>query len=306
MDAFKHVLAFTDGRPEGERAVEAAARLAKQGGGKLTIFHVVEPPPAVPGVAEELGAALTAAQLGELDRLRERARAIGVEADGEIRTGRPFVEIIRAAERFGCDLIVKAARGRARLGWPLLGSTALHLVRKSPVPVWIVGESAESVEPRRIIALLSSGAASEEREALDRRVLEVATQVAASTGAELSVGAAWDAPGESLLGRRMAAETLQAYVDGSRRLAEEGLGRALEPFQSAINPARVHLVRGVPYVELTKLAAERADLTVIGTAPPKQGAAFLIREEAEEVINRLETSIVAVKPDGFASPVLGQ
>jgi len=42
---------------------------------------------------------------------------------------------------------------------------------------------------------------------------------------------------------------------------------------------------------------------VIGTAPPSGGAAFLIREEAEEVVNRLETSIVAVKPDGFVSPV---
>ena len=59
----------------------------------------------------------------------------------------------------------------------------------------------------------------------------------------------------------------------------------------------------MPYVELVGLAARTADLAVIGTSPPKGGAAFLIREEAEEVINRLDTSIVAVKPDGFVSPV---
>jgi hypothetical protein len=42
---------------------------------------------------------------------------------------------------------------------------------------------------------------------------------------------------------------------------------------------------------------------VIGTTTSSGAAAFLIREEAEELINRLETSIVAVKPDGFVSPV---
>jgi len=42
---------------------------------------------------------------------------------------------------------------------------------------------------------------------------------------------------------------------------------------------------------------------VIGSTPPSGGAAFLIREEAEEVINRVGTSIVAVKPKDFVSPV---
>ncbi len=298
----ERILVVTDGRPEAERALQVGATLAKRGGGKLTILHVAEPPVRVPELDSELCEALTTEQLEELDRLRSVAEKLGVETACEARTGRPFVEIIRTAKREGCDLVVKAAKGRGRLGWPLLGSTALHLVRKCPVPVWLVGEETEPI-PRRIMALLASDPASEERQALDRGVLEVASSLAEKTGAELRVGAAWDAPGESLLRRRMPEEKLRAYVDGTRRQAEDGLGRALEPFQSSINPARVHLVRGVPYVELVALATERADLVVIGTTPPRGGAGFLIREEAEEVINRLGTSIVAVKPADFVSPV---
>ena len=101
----------------------------------------------------------------------------------------------------------------------------------------------------------------------------------------------------------MPEERLRTYVESARRQAEDGMGRALEPFAGAVNPARVHLVRGIPHVELVDLVARRGDLAVIGTAPPSGGGAFLIREEAEETIHRLVTSIVAVKPDGFVSPV---
>ena len=299
---FRHPLVYTDGRPEGVRALEVAAAMVRRNGGRLTVLHVAEPPLPIHELEAELGEALRSGQLDELDRMRDRARELGVEVACEMRVGRPFVEIIRLAESAGCDLVVKAARGRKRLGWPLLGSTALHLVRKCPVPVWLVGEQPQAV-PRRVMALLSSDPVSDERIALDRRVLSVAEALAVETDAELRVGAAWEVPGDALLRKRMSDEAFDAYVAGARRQAEDGLGSALEPFRDRIHPARVHLVRGVPYIELVDLAAREADLVVIGTTPPSAGAAFLIREEAEEVIHRFDGSIVALKPEGFVSPV---
>ena len=62
--------------------------------------------------------------------------------------------------------------------------------------------------------------------------------------------------------------------------------------------------RGTPYVELVGLVEhQRAELAVIGFAPTGVLSGFLIREESEEVINRLECSILAIKPEGFVSPV---
>lgn len=299
---FRNVLVYADGRPECERAVAVGAESVRKNGGRLRLVHVVEPPASVPGLDADVGRAIEAAQAEELERLSGLARKLGVEADCEARVGSPFVELIRSALRAGCDLVVKSATGRPRLGWPLLGSTALHLVRKCPVPVWLVGDHPDPL-PRRIIALLGSDGSSEARQILDRRVLSVACSIAETIGAEIRVGAAWDAPGASLLERRMPGEALRAYVEGARREAEEGLGRALATFTRRINPARVHLVRGVPHLELAELASREADLAVIGTTPPSAGSAFLIREEAEDLINRLETSIVAVKAADFVSPV---
>jgi hypothetical protein len=44
-------------------------------------------------------------------------------------------------------------------------------------------------------------------------------------------------------------------------------------------------------------------ISPIGSAPPNVATGFVIREEAEEVTQRLATSILAIKPDGFASPI---
>ena len=50
----------------------------------------------------------------------------------------PFVEIIRAAEKDGYDLVLAGTRGLSSHRRILVGSTAERLVRKCPCPVWIV------------------------------------------------------------------------------------------------------------------------------------------------------------------------
>jgi nucleotide-binding universal stress UspA family protein len=296
---FRNVLVFSDGQPRGERALRVGARVARASGGRLEILHV--------GGARRLrdpllGEALGALQMEHVERLRALAAELGVEAEAEVRSGRAFVEIIRKVQQGGFDLVVKAARGRERSGWPLLGSTAQHLVRKCPVPVWLVGDGSEAA-PRRVLALLSGGPPSDARTALDRRVLEVACSLGAPSGARVHVAAAWDAPGASLLTGRVPAAEIESYVESERRDAEDALGKALQGFEGRIHPAHVELVRGAPERELVALAERDVDLVVLGTSPPDHGGGFLIREEAEDVLNRLDASAVAVKPEDFVSPI---
>jgi hypothetical protein len=44
-------------------------------------------------------------------------------------------------------------------------------------------------------------------------------------------------------------------------------------------------------------------LIVLGSVPPDAGVGILIREEVEDLIQRTSCSILAIKPDGFRSPV---
>ena len=55
-----------------------------------------------------------------------------------VRTGVPFLEIIRYAKELEIDLIVLGTHGRTGLAHVLLGSVAERVVRKSPCPVLTV------------------------------------------------------------------------------------------------------------------------------------------------------------------------
>lgn len=61
--SFENVLVSTDGGPERERALEVAASLVKQAGGRITLLHVAEPPLRVPALGAEIGEVLTSGQL---------------------------------------------------------------------------------------------------------------------------------------------------------------------------------------------------------------------------------------------------
>ncbi len=52
-----------------------------------------------------------------------------------IKQGWPFIEIIQMAKKESVDLIVMGTHGRTGLDHILFGSTAEHVVQKSPCPV---------------------------------------------------------------------------------------------------------------------------------------------------------------------------
>ncbi len=139
---------------------------------------------------------------------------------GELRgpNGRPFVEIIQACHRDGCDLVVKAAKGTAAR----VASPREHRApsgRKCPVPVWLVGEKRS--RPRVASWHCSPAIPSDERHALDRRVLGVACSFA-SRGAELMSVPRGTHPGRTCCADGAGGEASRIR----RRRTEAGRGRA--------------------------------------------------------------------------------
>jgi len=63
-----------------------------------------------------------------------------------LRSGRPFVEIVRLAREIPADLVVMGTHGRSGLRHALIGSVAERVVRKSPCPVLTVKQAGASFE----------------------------------------------------------------------------------------------------------------------------------------------------------------
>ena len=133
---FRHVLVPHDFSPQATVALKAAAQLAKQHRGKLTVLHVVVPfylPADVP-----FGMPAPGDLIPEQRRHLERLVAKTVGSDGppvsvQVEIGDASQRIIDAARR--ADSIVMATSGRTGLAHFLIGSVAEKVVRHAAVPV---------------------------------------------------------------------------------------------------------------------------------------------------------------------------
>ena len=92
---------------------------------------------------------------GESQRLEQWVdfvRRRGAPVGGKMLYRTPFLEIIREVLRNEHDLVRTTAEGRGGLQDRLFGSTTMHLMRKSPCPVWVVGPT----QPERCTRILAA------------------------------------------------------------------------------------------------------------------------------------------------------
>ncbi len=84
----------------------------------------------------------------------------------------------------------------------------------------------------------------------------------------------------------------------------EGWMICCKPFQATHDSPEIHLRRGSPARIIRSVADEiEADLMVMGTVCRAGAAGFLIGNTAETVLGDITCSILALKPDGFVSPI---
>jgi nucleotide-binding universal stress UspA family protein len=147
---YRRILVALDGSETSIRALTASLNLARQGGGRVRMVHVVEelaylggfdPYGASSGdlikVIRENGAKVLANGLAA-------AQSAGVEADTVLydNFGERLPEAVAdAAKQWNADLIVVGTHGRRGIGRVLMGSGAEQIIRLSPVPVLVIRSS---------------------------------------------------------------------------------------------------------------------------------------------------------------------
>ncbi len=75
-----------------------------------------------------------------VDRHAEEFDALGLEANGHVRIGKPVEEILRAALDLRCDLIAMATRHHGRSVRPKSTRVAEKIVWRSRLPVLLIAE----------------------------------------------------------------------------------------------------------------------------------------------------------------------
>jgi universal stress protein E len=208
--------------------------------------------------------------------------------------GRPVLEIVRHAMREGTDVVIVGKRGESDRDGRRLGAVAAKLLRKCPVPVWVVHPET-NLALRRVLAAT-------DLTPIGSLATRLAAQVAELAGAELHVVHAYQIPMALQLesSRMSAADRVaahQAIEDRVRRAILEGLGEHR-------GEARLHLGATSPSLGIRQ-AVERvdADLLVMGTLSRGGVAGLLMGNTAERMLHRVPCSLLTIKPDDFVSPI---
>ena len=142
MINLKTILFPTDFSPQADKAREYAYSLAEKFAAELHVVCVVQDvalmAPEMPGTFTMPVSNLNDVIKGAEQGLQKYPACVGKEPVRTVRTGEPFVEIIRYAKEQNIDLIVMGTHGRTGLTHALLGSVAERVVRKAGCPVLTV------------------------------------------------------------------------------------------------------------------------------------------------------------------------
>ena len=141
---YKRILVPTDGSPMSDKALEGAARFAKQLGATLVIVTVVEPysyttlsgyrPESVEQYDERV---MSEAERRLLDA-QKTCDKVGVESVCVmVKSFSPAEAIMEQAKKHDCDVVFMASHGRKGFAAVLLGSETQKVLTHSHIPVMV-------------------------------------------------------------------------------------------------------------------------------------------------------------------------
>ncbi len=299
MRRFKRILVVADPLTSAEPAITRAVLLAKANKAKVTVANVQRE---LERDLPRMQNAFTRQQKERLDNLVRRVAVNGDKVTTKALTGIPFLEIIREVVKGKHDLVIKASEGRGGVSRWLFGSTDLHLLRKCPCPVWILKPSKYK-RISRLLAAVDLNPGIEANLELNTLILDLATSLARDAGSELHIVHAWSVPNEQALIFGGSDKDAERYAREMRMERKLRMDELLGNYDLTGIRAKTHLLKGDPGTVIPAISKkERVQLVVMGTVARTGIPGFIIGNTAEQTLNRLDCSVIAVKPGGFRIP----
>lgn len=309
MQRFKNILAYVDLALDEHPALARGVRLARYNDASLTAMTAIDEHPAQAHAilrSIHLKDALETIEREyreQLEQIVQPYREAGLAVETVIAHGSTFIEVIRAALNRQHDLVIKAVSSEGIYHRTFFGSTDMHLLRKCPTPLWLI-KPGEPEAFRQILVPLDPNMDEGIKHDLGMKLLKLATSLAEMDGAELMIVHAWQAFEEVKLKTLMEPQRFEEYHRAWGQESSNRTWRFISAFGREIKPKSSHLVQGDPGFAIPKFVKDHdIDLVVMGTLGRLGQHGMFIGDTAERILNRLECSVLAVKPAGFISPV---
>jgi nucleotide-binding universal stress UspA family protein len=194
-----------------------------------------------------------------LEGLRDRAGKILPFIDAALLAGEPAFEIMKYAVIHHADLIALTTRGRSGVRRIVFGSTAIELMHRSQIPLYLARPTWPARPIRKILAALDSSKTS-------RGTLQIVADLAQGAGASVLLA------------------TILPNDEG-REVAERRLRRMAGAFSRQGIPVETIVRPGDPSREILSLVPEDGvDLIAMGTHGRRGTDRFFFGSVAESVL----------------------
>ncbi len=307
MKRFRNILLYGKKKADIQASLELAEFIARKNDARLTVVDVISEElnyysqmMSVYQKTLHLKDMVFENRLTELRHLTGALKNKGLDISANVFVGTPFLELIKEVIRGKYDLLIVTAEGKSEFKDMLFGTTTMHLMRKCPCPVWAL-KPGEQTHFKQILAAVDPDPSQEENRKLNIKILELASSLAILQKSELHVLHAWDVPKRYLDFLR---NDLEKITGDAQNMHKSWLGALLEKHTVSIKESQTHLIKGDPGIEIPRYVNEKGiDLIVMGTVSRTGIAGLLMGNTAEKILFRVDCAVMAVKPEGFESPV---
>tara|TARA_B110000240_G_scaffold22188_1_gene22536 strand:- start:67 stop:993 length:927 start_codon:yes stop_codon:yes gene_type:complete len=305
MNTIKRILAVIDPTKDDQHGLARSVELAKKSGATITAFMTVydfsyEMTTMLSGDERE---AMREAVLKDrelwLNDLVSPYNNLNIETL-VVWHNRPYEAIIETVIDQNYDLVIKSTHQHGALKSVIFTPTDWHLVRKCPTPVLFVKEMAWP-ENGNILAAVNAVSENDQHIALNKRIIKDAQFLCELANAKLNLVNAYPATPINIA-IEIPEFNPSLYNESVKKHHRESTNALATEF--TLTSEQCFIEEGLPEDVIPDIANRlNSELVVIGTVGRTGLSAALVGNTAEHVIDSLDCDVLALKPDGYVSPL---
>lgn len=309
MNNFHNILFVTFGTDHKTEGLKQALSLARNNNADLKILILApEMPDALPDYRKQLDDLI-------MTHTRNLVKIASAELHGphtpvnityDIESGNTAaIRIIQHAVKGNHDLVIKDADTRdGHAGFKALD---MALLRKCPCPVWLCRAIPDSRGTMSIAVAIDPESPNASAHDLSITMLKLGRALADTCNGTLNIISCWDLPYEAALRDSaflsLPENEIEHHVRARAAEHHDAL-QALLKEASQTDRQVVHHLRGTPETAIPSLIRNHGiDVLIMGTVARSGIAGFIMGNTAENVVQNLTCSLLALKPDSFVLPV---
>ena len=315
MKKLKRILFVSQGLKLEEQALfDWTLRLAQQHKSQVDIIRVI--PELGAGLSYALESISPAKIQAEQDREAEQAlhelyiqaKQQSLHAHTQLLRGKGFYRAIQYVLQHEADLVVKIAQPVSKgLADKMFVSDDMHLLRKCPAPV-LLHKQGHPLPFKRVMASLDLDLEQQEKHpnAINQNILAWADNLSRVED-PIYAAHAWQSETEELVRHwhtELSEVDLVRLVERERHLHHEVMEKELAELRKTERSIHVLFPKGEPEYAIPMVAERNeVDLIVMGTLGRVGLPGLVIGNTAENILEQVQCSVLAIKPQGFKTPV---